>query len=328
MFIFAAVLLTLFLIILFVFLMATNHAQASPKDFFLHLLAIVTLYITAFSFGTLVFQLINFNFPDELYYFSSDGFINAIRYAISSLIVALPTYIVASRFITKQYLKDAEKRTLRIRTWLIYFTLFATAVTILISLMSIVYQFLGGELTVRFTLKVLTVLFIAGMIFGYYLYKVRAEKENQRIIMAFAGVTILTTLIFVILAFMLVGSPATQRARQFDLTRLNHLGQISNEIQYFFDQHERLPESLGELTPIYTIIPVDPQTQEAYDYEPQAGTTYQLCAVFTLDKFKPKGETQTFKSAYISDKDFTAGRNCFEQTVTINPKQEVPSIIR
>jgi hypothetical protein len=38
---------------------------------------------------------------------------------------------------------------------------------------------LGGELTIRFFLKVLTIAVIAGTIFGYYLWDLRREEEEQ-----------------------------------------------------------------------------------------------------------------------------------------------------
>ena len=40
-----------------------------PRDLFLHLLAIVTLYWSAISFTTLLWQFINYFFPDALYYY-------------------------------------------------------------------------------------------------------------------------------------------------------------------------------------------------------------------------------------------------------------------
>lgn len=310
--------------------MATNSSHASPKDFFMHLLAIVTLYLTAFAFGTLAFQIINFNFPDELYYFSAQSFIDAIRFSVASLIITLPTFIVTSRMLTKEYTAHKEKKDLRIRMWLMYFTLFATAIAILSSLTSIVYQFLGGELTIRFGLKVLTVLFIAGMIFGYYLYKIKVEKEKQEVLYIFLGVTVVTALALIILAFTYTGSPSTQRMREFDEQRINQLGMISNEIQYHFDQKKSLPENLDVLQTTYMIIPTDPQTQEPYEYAIITPTVYELCATFNLDRFEPKGLTRQ-RSTYLSEQHFTAGRNCFTQTVRLSTDdqgKEIPPLPR
>ena len=42
--------------------------KTSPKDFFLHLLAIATLYASAINFGTLIFKYIDLALPDPLSY--------------------------------------------------------------------------------------------------------------------------------------------------------------------------------------------------------------------------------------------------------------------
>ncbi|QQG46574.1 MAG: hypothetical protein HYY55_01870 [Candidatus Niyogibacteria bacterium] len=155
-----------------------NKPKTSPKDFFLHLLAIIALYITAGSFVTLIFQYINIIFPDILekssYYLRSVH--SSIRWAISSLIVVFPVYILTSWFLEKNYKKDPAKRNLRIRRWLIYFTLFAAAVIIIGDLATLVYNFLGGDLTARFVWKALTIFFTAGVVFGYYFYDIYKHK--------------------------------------------------------------------------------------------------------------------------------------------------------
>ena len=45
-------------------------------------------------------------------------------------------------------------------------------------LITLVYNVLGGELTVRFVLKVITVAAIASTVFGYYLWDLRREERE------------------------------------------------------------------------------------------------------------------------------------------------------
>jgi hypothetical protein len=315
------------IIILFVVLMATNKEDASPKDFFIHLLSILALYITAYAFAGISFNIINFNFPDDLFYFSSSDFMTGIRMSIASLIVALPTFLVTSKYITQEYTKDKHKRDLRIRTWLIHFTLFVTAVIILISLVTIIYQFLGGELTARFGLKVLTVLVIAGTIFGYYLYKLKAVKESKTVLNSFMGGVIALALIAIVAGFATIGSPATQRAREFDMQRLNDLATISSEIQFSYSQNEKLPASLDALNQPYLNLR-DPQANTLYEYRIINDTQYELCAVFTLERFQPEKFSTRGGEQYIGDKDFTTGRNCFSQEVSPVTKDLIPRVIQ
>ena len=145
-----------------------------PKDVFLHLLAIFALYTSAVSFLVLIFQYINLAFPDVL----EGGYAprvsyGPIRWSIASLIVVFPVYVWVSWYLNKRYIAVPERRMARSRRWLVYFTLFAAAVIIIGDLVTLIYNLLGGELTARFILKVLAVLFVAGAVFWYYLWDLR-----------------------------------------------------------------------------------------------------------------------------------------------------------
>ncbi|MDP2695836.1 MAG: DUF5671 domain-containing protein [bacterium] len=154
---------------------------ASPKDIFLHLLVIITLYFSAGSFMALIFQYINIGFPDAVSpdgYYGSQSSYSTIRWSIASLIVIFPIYLFTSRFLNKSYEITPDKRNLRIRKWLIYFTLFIAALIIIGDLVTLIFNFLDGELTTRFLLKVTTVFFVAGSAFWYYFYDLRKYKTE------------------------------------------------------------------------------------------------------------------------------------------------------
>ena len=57
-------------------------------------------------------------------------------------------------------------------------TLFLAATVLIGDLITLVYNLLGGELSLRFVLKVLVVGTIAGAIFGYYLRDLRREEKE------------------------------------------------------------------------------------------------------------------------------------------------------
>ena len=150
-----------------------------PKDIFLHLLAIVTLYASAISFLVLLFQYVNLLIPDLLQgvgYYALESARGSMRWAIASLIVVFPVYITTMWFLGNAYARNPSKRSLRIRKWLIYFTLFITALTVIGDLVTLVYTFLQGDLTTQFILKVLAVLFTAGSIFVYYFWDLRKYR--------------------------------------------------------------------------------------------------------------------------------------------------------
>ncbi len=160
---------------------AIAQKKVSPKDVFMHLLTIITLYVSAVSFGALLFQAINILIPDVLEYsvYARESALQGIRWAIASLVIVFPVYIGTTWMLNKSYVAEPEKRNLRIRKWLTYFTLFAAATIIIGDLVTLIYNLLGGDLTLRFILKVVVVLFIAGSVFYYYLWDLRRHNIEE-----------------------------------------------------------------------------------------------------------------------------------------------------
>lgn len=151
----------------------------SAREAFMYLVLFLTLYISAVSFGTLLFQFIIRAYPDVVqgpYYY--DGTAETIRWSTSSLVIAFPVFLWVSWLLQKAIKRDPDKRGSKIRKWLTYVTLFVAAGVIIGDLITLVFNLLGGEITTRFMLKVLTVGGIAGSIFGYYLWDLRKEEKE------------------------------------------------------------------------------------------------------------------------------------------------------
>ncbi len=149
--------------------------KTEPRDIFTHLLAIAALYSSAVSFLVFAFQYISHLIPNQIEtnYYSEGADLDVMRWAIAILIIFFPTFLATSRFLNKNYLANPSKRNLRVRKWLIYFTLFVAALVLLGDLVALIYRLLNGDLTLRFILKVIAVLFVAGSVFYYYLWDVR-----------------------------------------------------------------------------------------------------------------------------------------------------------
>jgi hypothetical protein len=148
----------------------------SARETFIYLLLFVCLYISAFNFGALLFNFINRWLPDLQNYGTTD--VNGVRMSVASLVVAFPLYLWLTSIMLKAIRQDSEKKSSKIRKWLTYLTLFIAASIIIGDLITLLFNLLGGELTLRFMLKVLTVLVIAGLIFGYYLWDLRKEEKE------------------------------------------------------------------------------------------------------------------------------------------------------
>lgn len=147
----------------------------SAREAFLYLLQFTTLYLVTFNFGSLLFQFVNRAFPDPVDPPGDTAFRYAVRWAVSMLVVAFPIFLFISRY-TSRMLRDKVKRASPVRRWLTYLTLFVAACVLIGDVVGLIYNVLGGELTIRFTLKALVVGAIAGTVFGYYLTDLRADE--------------------------------------------------------------------------------------------------------------------------------------------------------
>ena len=292
-----------------------------PRDVFLHLLAIVTLYWSAVSFVTLLWQYINKFFPDALEYRYYDYLTGPMRFAVASLIIVFPVFILVSWYLNKIYAREAVVRESKIRKWLIYLTLFIASLVIIGDLIAVINTFLGGEITARFVLKALSVLLVASVVFGYYLDDVRRATPAKSA-KYFAWGTSAAVLIGVVGAFFIIGSPATARLMQFDQQKISDLQNIQYQIVSYWQRKEKLPSTLADLNdPISGFkVPNDPQTNQSYEYniKDAANLSFELCATFNKEGGDMYGyvEPRAYPSKGQADNwQHSAGRVCFERTI-------------
>ena len=151
----------------------------SPRDAFLYLLLFAALYLSAWHLGSLLFDLVNAAIPDP----ADQGFAasmrdNSMRFSVASLVIAFPIYLFVARLLARDLARNPVKRLSAVRRWLTYLTLFLAVTVLVCDLIALVHSLLGGDLTLRFVLKVLVVGAIAGAIFGFYLADLRREEQD------------------------------------------------------------------------------------------------------------------------------------------------------
>jgi len=151
----------------------------SAREAFQYLVLFGTLYLSAYSLGSLLFQFINLAFPDPLWSQNEiDAIPEAIRWAVASLVVATPVFLYAARTISREIALSPLKRTSPVRRWLTYLTLAIAAGILIGDSTNLVYSLLGGEVTARFLLKALTIGSLAGTVFVYYLRDLRRDEKE------------------------------------------------------------------------------------------------------------------------------------------------------
>lgn len=311
-----------------------NNPKVTPKDFFLWVGAMASLYGGVVAFIRLVFDYINQTFPNPVtnaYY--PDQYSASISYEMAALIVLTPVLLILMRVIRRDIARDPSRRETWVRRWALFLTIFLAGAAMVIDLIILVNTYLQGEdISVGFVLKILTVLLVAGLGFMHFLADLRGywEREPARAKMANWAVGALV-LVTIIAGFFIIGSPQQIRAKKQDAIRVQDLQNIQWQVVNYWQQKEKMPATLADLNdPIANIIlPLDPNTQESYEYKVTGPLAFQLCATFagTGDSTARSIEKPTMPisatGTEIQDNwQHDAGRVCFNRT--IDPQRYPP----
>ena len=292
-----------------------------PRDTFLYLAAMITLVVVAVGFGMAVFNYIDFYFPDPAtdYYKGPSSHESPIRQAMAILIVVFPVFFLISRFLRKDVRLNPEKKELKIRKWFLNLTLFVAALVIIGDFVAVINSFLTGELTMRFILKALTMFFISGSVFYYYLAQLK-EKEVKWV-NAFSWVIVAAVIAAVLWGFAVIGSPFQQRNKRFDEIRVNDLSAIQNYVTNYWQNKGMLPANLSNLDDslLGIIVPVDPETGEPYEYRVtnDLTLTFELCATFVAESTDDQRAIPQIYPPRSKDYNWQhgAGFTCFERKI-------------
>jgi len=290
-----------------------------PRDTFLYITALITLIVVAVSFGMAVFNYIDFYFPDpatDYYFIGASPYESAIRQAMAMLIVVFPVFFWVSRFLRKDIALHPEKKELKIRKWLLYFTIFVAALVIIGDFVAVVNSFLTGELTTRFILKALTIFFISGSTFYYYLSQLR--EKDVKWISVFSWMIIVAVIAVVSAGFVVIGSPLAQREKRFDEKRVQDLSVIQNYITNYWQNKKTLPAKLSDLADplLGTFVPVDPETGEPYEYKILGNLKFELCATFKTESGDVRRSVpKVYPSRGQDNWQHGAGHVCFERII-------------
>ncbi len=315
----------------------------SINFFFLSLGVLIGIITSVISFINVVFETLNKRFPDVLnatyqygnLYYSYDS----IRNSLATLIIFFPVFLLVHYFWNKKVRSGLGQVDQIVRRWLLYIVLFISSLVIIIDLVTLVRYFLGGEITIRFIYKVLVVLMVALFVGVYYIFELIEKKKIYGIAVSLSASikASLFVILAIIFAFSVLGSPLNQRLVRLDDQKINDLQNIQYQVINFWQQKEKLPNSLEELVnPLSGFyLPVSPEIDKGINYEykllDEKKLTFALCTTFNLPIQKGWNEnnseiTQPFPVKDIAVSypyqggineswDHEAGYACFERTI-------------
>ena len=263
----------------------------SAREAFVYLVMFTMLYLSSWSLGSVLFDFINRVLPDPITGMDAGAFyLSRLRWSVATLLIAFPVYLTLSKRTHRATREDTERRKSRVRKWLTYLTLFLAASVLVGDLITLVFNLLEGELTIRFMLKVLAVASIAGAVFGYYLWDLKQDDlaaegrlHEHPGLKGFTSAVTIAVSIALIGGLYNAGSPGSARKRALDQQREQHLASIASAVDQFFRREGRLPKDLPELEGTRGIrlqSIMDPVTDLHYGYRITGDASYELCASF------------------------------------------------
>lgn len=316
-----------------------ENQKLSPLFFFLSLGAVVALIVSVSAFLSLAFGTLDRVFPDILTDYYQYGYANysyeGVRSALALLMIVFPVYLLlekySSKFSTSNTISKVDGT---IEKWATYIILFLASITIITDLVILVQYFVSGEITTRFLLKVALTIIVAGIVGLYYVRKL--QKESYKPI--FLIITILLVFGMIVWSFSVIGSPVSQRKLRIDQRRIEDIQSIQWQVINFWQQKEKLPETLDELNnPISSfMIPMDPdfESGKKYEYKKISTMEFELCAIFDLPM--PQGwipggysgggimpmmkrdvavSSMPYPGQGSENWDHDAGRTCYKRTI-------------
>ena len=292
----------------------------------------MSLFWSIVAFIFLIFEYINYAFPNPLSYYPSDPYQSSIPYDMASIIVLFPIYLAIAWIIRRDINSDATRADIWVRRWAIIFTLFAAGVTIAVDLIVLLTTFLSGEaVTAAFFLKVLVVLLVAAGIFMHFIadfWGYWGQFPSRRYSVVIGAAVLAFTA--VVSGFFIVGTPQQARLYRFDDQKVQDLQNIQRQVVSYYQQKQKLPTTLAELQdPLaYGQLPLDSQSGKSYDFKATDNLIFSVCADFNkasrAGMMSDRGNAPSMPAPYpmgsvgIKGQEnwqHSAGHVCFSRTI-------------
>ncbi len=306
-----------------------DKPKTTAKDFFLWAGALVSFYWTVIAYTFLVFDYINYTFPNPLAYYPADPYQSGISGEMASVIVLLPVYLLIMFLIRKGSDIDPSRKEIWVRRWAIILTLFLAGAAMVGDLITLLTTFLSGEaLTIAFLLKVLVIILVATGVFMHFFADLKNywDTNSSRRWMVRSGVAILA-IVTIGSGFVIVGTPAEARLARFDAQKVSDLQNIQSQVVYYWQVKRTLPSALEDLNNSLSQgpPPVDSQTGQPYIYQANGALSFKLCASFNAESRVNQNtysETRAMMPVPVGGKGamqdnwaHDAGQVCFDRTI-------------
>ncbi len=294
-----------------------------PRDVFLHLLAIIALYMGVIELLAMLFGFVELAFPKSSGKWSDP--LGSIRFAVATLMIVFPVYIWAARFIVRDLAANPDKVNLWTCRCPFYLTIFLGAVTLIVDLIWLFYYLLEDQLAAPFLLKVATALIVIAAVLFYYFAEIgQSPLDFSSTARKFAYPAAFLVAVCVAAGFIVSGPPMHQRFVRYDDARVADLKILQERILSYWHIKKALPDDITAVDNASRAsrLPKDPSTGTLYEYYTVSAHSFYLCA-----NFRTKSPTvSTWEGGYVYgwSWEHDSGRSCYQRDVDSLPTGPSP----
>jgi len=304
----------------------TNIKPSHAKEFFLYLLSTAMFFVGMIALVTLGFSYIEYFIPDPAIYYSALSTYGAIHISIAILIVVFPVYIIVQRSLLKDIVNNPEIKNLRIRKWLLWLTFFIASLTLIIDGITIIYNFLTGDLTLQFGLKLALVASTAFFSLAFVRAEIKDYFDNAKLSRHFIAImATIKILVIIFVGFYITGGPTYQRSLRIDQQTITNLDIIYSHINGYYIDKGALPTDKEALIKSINTFVIDDAIESLrsgeYSYSVVTSKSFELCANFVTET---ESDPQFRREAFMGNNwSHPKGQYCFSKEV-IEP---IPGIL-
>lgn len=291
------------------------------RDIFVNIAMMLSLGVAIMSFITLIQLVLDTVLPDH--FNCGCDFTETIINNLVILIVSYSAYFYLSWKMRKTEGALPLHHSTVFHKIIVYLTLFVSGIGLSYKLVEILQEALYYGFSVATGLKIGILAVVFGGIFAYYFSDIKKSGDVAHSKLAVVSWWVMNALVVgaIVGAFLVVGSPNTQKNMRFDEKRIYDLSGIQDDIDSAISNTSTsLPATLQDFYSeehLNTLL--DPQYNQPYEYKVVDKDSYQLCSTFGApsDTYARKLQKVYGENAK-NTKDIWAhesGRTCFTFSV-------------
>ena len=141
-------------------------------DIFINLVNYISLFVVVITLIVLLNKVIGYYYDKYDMYRVLD-----LSVQLALLITTVPIFFISFLNNSKRIALKPELKNILVKKLLNYLVLLSCFITFVIAVTTAIASFLSGEITIGFILKVLNVITVVGLVFVYYYFDVKHDKE-------------------------------------------------------------------------------------------------------------------------------------------------------